>query len=68
MTLCREGRISLCCFAGTWSFVFTLTLLGPIVDGFVPMVWGAFLWGPLLYYFVINISLRLCFREQDYQV
>lgn len=65
--LCQEGRISLFCFIGTLIIVFVLSLSEYIFD-YVPNVWGALLWGPLLYYFIINISLRLYYKEQDYQV
>lgn len=65
--LCHEGRISLFCFIGTLIIVFVLSLSEYIFD-YVPNVWGALLWGPLLYYFIINISLRLYYKEHDYQV
>lgn len=65
--LCHEGRISLLSFGGTLAIVFALSLSEYMFD-YVPAVWGALLWGPLLYYFIINVSLRLYFEEQDYQV
>lgn len=65
--LCHEGRLSLACFAGTLVLVFTLSLSEYFFE-FAPNIWGAQLWGPLLYFFVINISLRMFFREDDYQV
>lgn len=65
--LCHEGRLSMACFLGTLALVFTLSLSEYLFD-FVPNIWGAHMWGPLLYYFVINISLRMFFKNDDYQV
>lgn len=65
--LCHEGKLSAYCFFGTVLLILTLSLSEYIFD-FVPNIWGALLWGPLLYYIVINISLRMFFKELDYQV
>lgn len=65
--LCYEGKLSLYCFLGTLGLVFTLSLSEYIFD-FVPNILGALFWGPLLYYAVINISLRLLYQGHAYQV
>ena len=66
--LCYEGKLSLYSFSGTFLIVFILSLSEFIFE-FVPKdIWGSILWGPLLYYIVINISCRLLLAASDYQV
>lgn len=65
--LCREGKLSVYCFLGTIALVFSLSLLEHILQ-FSPKIWGSLLWGPLLYFAVVNITLRLMFDHKEYQV
>ncbi|KAH8372307.1 hypothetical protein KR093_010996 [Drosophila rubida] len=65
--LCKEGRVSLYCFLATACCVL-LPSIPQIYYGIVPNVWGAILWGPVLYYALINIIIRFVLRNTDYQV
>ncbi|KAH8307360.1 hypothetical protein KR044_010702, partial [Drosophila immigrans] len=65
--LCKEGRVSLYCFLTTACCVL-LPSIPQIYFGIVPNVWGAILWGPVLYYALINIIIRFVLRNTDYQV
>lgn len=66
--LCEEGRLSIKCFLGTAGLVFTLTTSQNIL-GFTPNhIWGASLWGPVFYFVIICISLRLFLSDIKYQV
>lgn len=66
--LCDEGKLSVKCFLGTAALVFTLTTSQNIL-GFTPNhIWGASLWGPVFYFVIICISLRLFLSDEKYQV
>lgn len=66
--LCDEGKLSIKCFCGTAGLVFTLTTSQNIL-GFAPShIWGASLWGPVFYFVIICISLRLFLSDEKYQV
>ncbi|KAM8707724.1 hypothetical protein ACLKA7_014801 [Drosophila subpalustris] len=65
--LCYEGRISLYCFLATAGLVL-LPSIPQIYYGIVPNVWGAILWGPVLYYALINMIIRFVLRNSDYQI
>ncbi|XP_032597969.2 protein-S-isoprenylcysteine O-methyltransferase [Drosophila grimshawi] len=65
--LCSEGRVSLYCFLATASLVL-LPSVPQIYYGIVPNVWGAILWGPVLYYALINMIIRFVLRNSNYQV
>lgn len=65
--LCSEGRVSLYCFLATAGLVL-LPSVPQIYYGIVPNAWGAVLWGPLLYYVLINLIIRFVLRDTDYQV
>jgi len=65
--LCDEGKLSIKCFLGTAGLVFTLTTSQNIL-GFAPHdIWGASLWGPVFYFVMICISLRLFLSDEKYQ-
>ncbi|XP_064545078.1 protein-S-isoprenylcysteine O-methyltransferase [Drosophila montana] len=65
--LCSEGRISLYCFLATAGLVLVPSV-PQIYYGIVPNVWGAVLWGPMLYYALINMIIRFVLRNIEYQV
>ncbi|KAH8405337.1 hypothetical protein KR222_005809 [Zaprionus bogoriensis] len=65
--LCYEGRVSLYCFLVTAGLVL-LPSVPQIYYGIVPNVWGAILWGPVLYYALINMVIRFVLRNNDFQV
>lgn len=65
--LCHEGKLSLYCFSGTATLILILSFPELIFD-YVPKAWGAIFWGPVLYYALINMLLRLGFKNYDYQV
>lgn len=66
--LCGEGKLSIKCFLGTAALVFTLTTSQNVL-GFTPNhIWGASLWGPVFYFVIICISLRLFLNDEKYQV
>ncbi|XP_030568209.1 protein-S-isoprenylcysteine O-methyltransferase [Drosophila novamexicana] len=65
--LCSEGRISLYCFLATAGLVLVPSV-PQIYYGIVPNVWGAILWGPMLYYALINMIIRFVLRNMEYQV
>lgn len=65
--LCPEGRISLYCFLATAGLVL-LPSVPQIYYEIVPNVWGAILWGPVLYYALINLIIRFVLRNMEYQV
>lgn len=65
--LCSEGRVSLYSFLITAALVL-LPSVPQIYYGIVPNAWGAVLWGPLLYYFLVNLIIRFVLRNTDYQV
>lgn len=66
--LCDEGILSIKCFLGTAALVFTLTSSQNVL-GFTPHhIWGASLWGPMFYFVIICISLRLFLSYEKYQV
>lgn len=65
--LCHEGRLSLGCSVGTAALVL-LPSVPQIYFGAVPKEWGAVLWGPVLYYALINLIIRFILRQNDYQV
>lgn len=65
--LCDQGKLSLKCFLGTAALVFTLTTSQTVL-GFTPdNIWGASLWGPVFYFVIICISLRLFLSDEKYQ-
>ncbi|XP_030372832.1 protein-S-isoprenylcysteine O-methyltransferase [Scaptodrosophila lebanonensis] len=64
---CSEGHLSLYIFAGTAALIL-LPSVPQIYYGIVPNVWGAVLWGPVLYYALINMIIRFVLRNNDYQV
>lgn len=66
-SLCSEGRISLYCFLITAALVL-IPSVPQNLFGVVPQVWGAVLWGPFLYYALINMIIRFVLRNHDYQV
>ncbi|XP_017006893.3 protein-S-isoprenylcysteine O-methyltransferase [Drosophila takahashii] len=66
-SLCSEGRLSLYCFAITAALIL-IPSVPQIHFGLVPQVWGAVLWGPVLYYALINMIIRFVLRNHDYQV
>ncbi|XP_017864047.1 PREDICTED: protein-S-isoprenylcysteine O-methyltransferase [Drosophila arizonae] len=65
--LCPEGRISLYCFLATAGLIL-LPSVPQIYYEIVPNVWGAILWGPVLYYALINLIIRFVLRNMEYQV
>lgn len=65
--LCYDGRLSLFCFLITAGLVL-IPSVPQIHYGIVPQVWGAVLWGPVLYYALINMIIRFVLRNHDYQV
>ncbi|ALC44308.1 ste14 [Drosophila busckii] len=65
--LCSEGRLSLYCFLATAGLVL-LPSAPQIYYEVVPNIWGAILWGPVLYYALINMVIRFVLRNNDYQV
>lgn len=65
--LCHEGKLSLYCFSGTATLILILSFPELLFD-YVPKAWGAIFWGPVLYYALINMLLRLGFKNYDYQV
>ncbi|XP_020799925.1 protein-S-isoprenylcysteine O-methyltransferase [Drosophila serrata] len=65
--LCYDGRISLYCFVITAALIL-IPSVPQIHYGIVPQVWGAVLWGPVLYYALINMVIRFVLRNNDYQV
>ncbi|XP_044727476.1 protein-S-isoprenylcysteine O-methyltransferase isoform X2 [Chrysoperla carnea] len=65
--LCYNGKLALWCFIGSSCLVSLLYLPNVIYD-YVPEVWGAMFWGPLLYYIVINLTLRLIIKNEPYQI
>lgn len=66
--LCEAGKLSVKCFLGTAALVFTLTISQNVL-GFTPNnIWGASLWGPVFYFVIICISLRLFLSDEKYQV
>uniref|UniRef100_D3TNL2 Protein-S-isoprenylcysteine O-methyltransferase n=1 Tax=Glossina morsitans morsitans TaxID=37546 RepID=D3TNL2_GLOMM len=65
--LCHEGRLSLGCSVGTAALVL-LPSVPQIYFGAVPKEWGAVLWGPVLYYALINLIIRFILRQNDYQI
>lgn len=66
--LCDEGKLSLKCFLGTAAFVLTLTTSQNILDFTPNNILGASLWGPVFYFVIICISLRLFLSDEKYQV
>lgn len=66
-TLCHEGRLSLYCYLTTTIIVLVATV-PQIYYGTVPNVWGAAMWGPVLYYALINMVIRYLLCDNDYQV
>lgn len=65
--LCHEGKLSLYCFCGTAGVVLALCMPHFLLE-IVPNVWGAALWGPFLYYALINMILRFALKNNDYQI
>ncbi|XP_011186419.1 protein-S-isoprenylcysteine O-methyltransferase [Zeugodacus cucurbitae] len=65
--LCHEGRLSLYCYLTTTIIVLMATV-PQIYFGTVPNVWGAAMWGPVLYYALINMVIRYLLRDNDYQI
>ncbi|XP_037933163.1 protein-S-isoprenylcysteine O-methyltransferase [Teleopsis dalmanni] len=65
--LCRDGHISLYSYLGTAALIL-LPSVPQIYYGIVPNIWGAVLWGPVLYYALINMIIRFILRKNDYQV
>lgn len=56
------------CFMGTAALVFTLTTSQHILEFTPNHIWGASLWGPVFYFVIICISLRLFLSDEKYQV
>lgn len=65
--LCSEGRVSLYYFLATAGLIL-LPSVPQIYYGIVPNAYGAVLWGPVLYYVLINLIIRFVLRNTDYQV
>lgn len=65
--LCKEGRLSLVCYLGTAALVL-MPSVPQIYYGIVPKVWGAQLWGPVLYFALISMIIRFVLRSTEYQV
>lgn len=67
--LCQEGVVSLKSYAGTAGGILLITI-PQIYYEIVPAVFGAILWGPLLYFAIINMALPLIwkFNNPSYQV
>ncbi|XP_054732958.1 protein-S-isoprenylcysteine O-methyltransferase [Anastrepha obliqua] len=65
--LCHEGRLSLYCYLLT-SFIVLLATAPQIYYDTVPNIWGAAMWGPVLYYALINMVIRYLLHDNDYQI
>lgn len=65
--LCKEGKLSLICYTGTITLVLAPSV-PQIYYGIVPKIWGAHLWGPVLYFALINMIIRFIFKNAEYQV
>lgn len=65
--LCKEGRVSLVCYLVTVALIL-LPSVPQIYYGLVPKVWGAHLWGPVLYFALICMIIRFVLRNTEYQV
>ncbi|KAM7357347.1 isoprenylcysteine carboxylmethyltransferase ste14 [Cochliomyia hominivorax] len=65
--LCKEGRLSLICYLGTITLVLAPSV-PQIYFGIVPKVWGAQLWGPVLYFALISMIIRFVLRNTEYQI
>lgn len=65
--LCTEGWLSLCCYLSTMSIVVLPSIFQHYM-GIVPHLWGAMLWGPVLYYALATLTIRYVFKGNDYQV
>lgn len=63
----KEGRLSVICYLGTIALVLTPSV-PQIYFGIVPKVWGAQLWGPVLYFALISMIIRFVLRNTEYQV
>lgn len=68
--LCQEGAVSLKCYCGTAGGILLITI-PQIYYEIVPAgISGAMLWGPLLYFAVLNMALPLIwkFNNPSYKV
>ncbi|KAJ6635260.1 Protein-S-isoprenylcysteine O-methyltransferase [Pseudolycoriella hygida] len=65
--LCDEGKLSIKCFLGTATLVLALTISQNVLGLTPHHIWGASLWGPVFYFVIICISLRLFLSDQNYQ-
>lgn len=65
--ICYEGKVALCSFLLSSSFL-CLIFLPNVIYGMVPNLQGAIFWGPLMYFIFINIILKILFKFNNYQV
>lgn len=66
-SLCYDGKLGLQYFMGTTILVFILNIPHVYFE-LIPNMIGVTLWGPTLYYILINIFLRLRLKNNDYQI